>query len=278
MAEKTKTFESYCVGESNKMAYEVARSVAKKPFGGPYQFVYLHSESAFGKTHLIHAIYNEIINNYSDCRVFLITAFDFMKEMIEAIQNQELCEFQDKYNNQIDVLLIDDFDDIQNKSATQNELLHIYNEFYKQKKTIVFAGSRPPNKLSDPLINSKLKSRLLSCLSLPLGAPEADLKVGFIKQLKADLSVTLDQDVINYIAANCFSDMRTIQGALIKLSVYAHTFNMEILDVFTVDKILSEHRPELKKELKPEAKDSTGSLEFITEAFLDKVATITFKC
>ena len=157
-----KTFNTFIIGPSNNMAFVTMRAVAEEPSRpnkpGRYPSIYIYSNSGLGKTHLLHSVANKIFEDFPSLNLCLITAREFMKEMIESIQNNTLGLFQKKYSEKIDVLMIDDIHELENKHGTQNEFFHIFNELHNKGKQLIFTSDKPPKEIDG--IAERIRTRL----------------------------------------------------------------------------------------------------------------------
>ncbi len=231
------TFDTFVVGESNKLAYGTALAVAQNP-GKLYNPYFIYAKSGLGKTHLMHAIGNYIVNN-SDKKVLYISAEQFCVDYtaIMNIKNENniayLEAFREKYRN-IDVLMIDDIQFLENKTKTQIEFTNTFNTLYDNEKQIIIASDTSINDYKK--LEDRLKTRFRWGLTETINPPEVELKVNIIKnKLKLYSNYydfTLSNEVINYIASNCGSDIRNLENSLTRLHAYKATFHT---DEFTIE-------------------------------------------
>ncbi|MBT3583404.1 MAG: chromosomal replication initiator protein DnaA [Halobacteriovoraceae bacterium] len=227
LIDPNKTFDNFIVGPSNNMAFATVISVANNPGkSGKYPSLYVYSSSGLGKTHLLHAVANRIKENYPEFAVCLITARDFMKEMIEAIQIKQLAEFQKKYSETIDVLMIDDIHELKNKQGTQNEFFHIFNELHNKGKQLIFTSDKSPKEIDG--IEERVKTRLHWGLVLDIQKPDLETRIAILKRKAYELDLFLTDDVFNLIASSIKASIRELEGSLIKLSAFADVMNVEI--------------------------------------------------
>lgn len=222
-----KTFNCFVVGPSNNMAYATAKAVAKAPGkAGKYPSLYIYSDSGLGKTHLLHAVANEIIETFPALVVCLITARDFMKEMINAMQANNIAEFQKKYSEKIDVLMIDDIHELKNKKGTQNEFFHVFNELYNKGKQLIFTSDKPPKEIDG--IEERIITRLQWGLVIDIQRPDIETRIAILKKKAKELDLYLTDDVLNLIAGSVKNSIRELEGSLIKLSAFSEVMNVEI--------------------------------------------------
>lgn len=210
-------FDTFVVGPSNELAYAAAQAVTHRP-GQVYNPLFIYGGAGLGKTHLLHAIGNEI--RASNKRVSLIyqTADRFVNEFIYAIRFDKIHLFQAKYKD-VDVLLIDDIQFIAHKDQTQEAFFHIFNSLYDAHKQLVFSSDTYPQNLNG--IAERLRSRLESGLVTDIHAPSVETKVAILKK-KADLHrVTLTDDVAFFLASRVVSSVRALEGSLIHIIAVA---------------------------------------------------------
>ena len=221
------TFESFIVGNSNKFAYKAARVVAESP--GTYNPLFLYGESGVGKTHLMHAIGNYIIQN-TDKKVLYIASDKFVDEYTRIFRYSEksnfdrIDTFKDKYRN-VDVLMVDDIQFLSTAPKGQEEFFHTFNELHNANKQIIIASDRAVDDLNS--IENRLLTRLNWGLTANITTPDYDLRVSIIKNKLAfkEAANDLSMDVIEYIANNFDSDIRKLEGAITRVLAYASMFN-----------------------------------------------------
>ena len=221
------TFESFIVGDSNKFAYKAALVVAESP--GTYNPLFLYGESGVGKTHLMHAIGNYLIEN-TDKKVLYIASDKFVDEYTRIFRFSEknnydrIDTFKDKYRN-VDVLMIDDIQFLSTAPKGQEEFFHTFNELHAANKQIIIASDRSVDDLNS--IENRLLTRLNWGLTANITTPDYDLRVSIIKNKLAfkEAAEDIPSDVIEYIANNFDSDIRKLEGAITRVLAYASMFN-----------------------------------------------------
>ena len=221
------TFESFIVGNSNKFAYKAARVVAESP--GTYNPLFLYGESGVGKTHLMHAIGNYLIQN-TNKKVLYIASDKFVDEYTRIFRYSEknnydkIDTFKDKYRN-VDVLMIDDIQFLSTAPKGQEEFFHTFNELHNANKQIIIASDRSVDDLNS--IENRLLTRLNWGLTANITTPDYDLRVSIIKNKLAfkEAADDLSMDVIEYIANNFDSDIRKLEGAITRVLAYSSMFN-----------------------------------------------------
>ncbi|HIP61963.1 MAG TPA: chromosomal replication initiator protein DnaA [Sulfurovum sp.] len=221
------TFASFIVGGSNQFAYTTAKSVAEKP-GKQYNPLFLYGGVGLGKTHLLQAIGNyQIIEGK---KVIYTTLEQFMNKYISHVKSQTMDRFRDHFR-ECDLLLIDDIQFLSRKEQTQEELFHTFNELHNLDKQIVMTSDRQPKKIAG--LVDRLRSRFEMGLMADIQPPELETKVAIIEK-KCELDgITLNSEIINYIATNMGDNIREIEGTLIKLNAMSNMLNQEITLEFT---------------------------------------------
>ena len=224
---KEYTFESFIVGDSNKFAFKAARMLAEAP--GTYNPLFLYGESGVGKTHLMHAIGNYLIQN-TDKKVLYITSDKFVDEYTRIFRQSEknnfdrIDAFKEKYRN-VDVLIIDDIQFLSNAPKGQEEFFNTFNELHNANKQIIIASDRAVDDLNS--IENRLLTRLNGGLTANINTPDYDLRVSIIKnKLKFNEAASdISMDVIEYIANNFDSNIRQLEGAITRVLAYSSMFN-----------------------------------------------------
>ena len=221
------TFESFIVGGSNQFAYTTAKSVAEKP-GKQYNPLFLYGGVGLGKTHLLQAIGNyQIVEGK---KVIYTTLEQFMNKYISHVKSQTMDRFRDHFR-ECDLLLIDDIQFLSRKEQTQEELFHTFNELHNLDKQIVITSDRQPKKIAG--LVDRLRSRFEMGLMADIQPPELETKIAIIEK-KCELDgITLNSEIINYIATNMGDNIREIEGTLIKLNAMSSMLNQEITLEFT---------------------------------------------
>ena len=227
------TFETFVVGEANKLAYGTALSVAQNP-GKLYNPYFIFASSGLGKTHLMHAIGNYIVT-HSDKKVLYVKADQFLNDYLSIINsnnnNIEYLEaFRNKYRN-VDVLMIDDIQNLDNKAKTQLEFTNTFNELHDNGKQIIIASDKSLNDYK--FIEERLKTRFKWGLTEYINPPEFELKRNIIKNklIVNNFDFDLKDEIIDYIANNCGSDIRNLEGAVTRIAAYKSIFNLENINL-----------------------------------------------
>lgn len=228
--DKTKIFDNFIVGPSNNMAHAFSQAVSRDP-GKVYPQLYIHGNSGLGKTHLLHAMCNYINETRAHLKVCFTTANDFMSEMVLAIQgttgnSNKISEFRRKYTEMVDVLIIDDIHELKNKTRTQSEFFYIFNELQSKGKQLVFTSDKTPKEIAG--IEDRIRTRLSSALLIDIQQPDLETRIAILKKKAAEKDIFLDDDVINLIASCIKSNVRELEGNLVKLGAYSDLMNVDI--------------------------------------------------
>lgn len=211
------TFEKFVVGSCNQFAHAAAKAAAETP-GTTYNPLFIYGGVGLGKTHLMHAIGHSIKTRSPHMRVAYITSERFMNELINAIRFNKTPGFRDKYRS-IDVLLMDDVQFMAGKERTQEEFFHTFNALYNAQKQIIVTSDCPPREI--PTIEERLHSRFEWGLIADLEPPDLETKVAILKR-KADLDgIDLDDDIAMYVAGKVKSNVRELEGSLVRLVAIA---------------------------------------------------------
>jgi len=226
------TFDNFVVGTSNEYATAIAMSTAKYPGQEKNNPLFLYGASGLGKTHLMQAIGNEILKNDPEMNVVYVTSEHFTNDMIESIQQKDMGTFRQLYRN-VDVLLIDDIQFIENKQGIQEEFFHTFNDLYLNNKQIVLTSDRMPKDLVT--IEERLKTRFEWGLNIDITKPDYETRVAILKKKAESQNVYISEDVLSYIAERIDSNVRELEGALLKIISYAgiknSSVNMEIAEI-----------------------------------------------
>lgn len=218
------TFDSFVVGSSNQFAHAAALAVAERP-SKAYNPLFMYGGVGLGKTHLMHAIGHEIKRRNRNLRLTYISTEKFTNEMINAIRYDKLLSFRERYRNS-DVLLIDDIQFIAGKERTQEEFFHTFNSLYDTHKQIIISADCPPREI--PTLEERLHSRFEWGLIADIQPPDLETKVAIIKKKAERQGIELPDNVALYIASKIKSNIRELEGALVRLVAYGSLTGSEI--------------------------------------------------
>jgi chromosomal replication initiator protein len=218
------TFTNFIVGSANRLAHAASLSVAERP-GHAYNPLFLYGGVGLGKTHLMHAIGNQVIAKFPRKRVVYATSEKFTNEFITSIQQGKIDDFRARYRR-IDLLLIDDIQFIADKERTQEEFFHTFNAIHEDGKQIVLSSDRPPKAILT--LEERLRSRFEWGLIADLTAPDLETRIAILRAKSEEGAVPITSDVIEFIARKVVSNIRELEGALNRIVAYASMGAMPI--------------------------------------------------
>ncbi len=241
------TFDQFVVGKNNNFAYSAAKAVAESP-GYTYNPLFIYGESGMGKTHLMQAIGNFVLEEGRNCSIHYTTSEEFTNEMIDSIRGNKMPEFRAKFRK-VDLLLVDDIHFLSRKEGTQEEFFHTFNTLFEARKQIVLTSDRPPKDIPD--LEKRLVTRFESGLLCDLKNPDFETRVAILRKKSEPDNIDLNDEVFNYIGEHISSSVRALEGSLIRILAYAsyNKIKLEDISVDEVRKILSDMISEAKKDI-----------------------------
>ena len=225
------TFDTFIVGSSNQFAHAACRAVAEAP-SRSYNPLFIYGGVGLGKTHLMHAVGQYVLQHDRDLKLTYISSERFMNEMINAVRYDRVLDFRERYRS-VDVLLVDDIQFLAGKEGTQTEFFHTFNALYDSQKQIVLSSDCPPHEI--PSLEERLRSRFEWGLIADIQSPDLETKVAILKKKAEAEAVPLPDNVAMYIAGRIKSNVRELEGSLIRLIAYASLTGQEISLPLTQD-------------------------------------------
>lgn len=262
------TFESFVVGENSNFAFNAATAVSELP-GTSYNPLLIYGGVGLGKTHLMHAIGNRILERHPDLRIICVTAEDFTNEFIKTIHDRTTNDFKNKYRN-IDVLLIDDIHFFQSKHGVQEELFHTFNALYDANKQLVFTCDRPATELKD--FSERLKSRFMMGLKTDLTTPGFETRAAIIRKKLELYRRGFKEDVVNLIAKSIETNVRDLDSCINQIIAYA-----DLIKVEPTFEIAQNVIKQLTNSFKPPAIDVSSIIKTVADYYKLSIADLRGK-
>ncbi len=232
-------FETFVIGASNRFAHAAAVAVAEAP-AKAYNPLFIYGESGLGKTHLLHAIGAYAKELYGSVRVRYVSSEEFTNDFINSIRDDKAAVFKQRYRD-LDILLVDDIQFLENKEATQEEFFHTFNTLYNANKQIVISSDRPPKQLTT--LEDRLRSRFEWGLITDIQPPELETRIAILRKKAAQDKLNAPDDVLEYIASKISSNIRELEGALIRVTAFA-SLNRQPVDLGLAEIVLKDLIPD----------------------------------
>jgi chromosomal replication initiator protein len=232
-------FETFVIGSSNRFAHAAAVAVAEAP-GKAYNPLLIYGDSGLGKTHLLHAIGHYVRSLYSGARVRYVSSEEFTNDFINAIRDDRAASFQRQYRD-VDVLLIDDIQFLEGKIQTQEEFFHTFNTLHNANKQLVITSDRPPKRLE--ALEDRLRNRFEWGLITDVQPPDLETRIAILRKKAATEKLTAPPDVLEFIASKIHTNIRELEGALIRATAFA-SLNRQPVDLTLAEIVLKDLLPE----------------------------------
>jgi chromosomal replication initiator protein len=214
------TFDTFVIASSNRFAHAAAQSVAESP-AQSYNPLFIYGDAGLGKTHLLHAIGNYVLENFTGRHVRYLTTETYMNEFVDAIRTNATTAFKRRYR-ECDVLLIDDVQFMERKESLQEEFFHTFNSLYGASKQIVLTSDRPPKSIAT--LEDRLRSRFLSGLITIVQPPDLETRLAILQAKAEHEQVNVPDDVLDFIATHVKDNIRELEGALIRVTAFASLY------------------------------------------------------
>ena len=256
------TFDTFIVGGNNDVAHAASLKVAEAP-GHTYNPLFIYGGAGLGKTHLMHAIANYIMDHDNTKKVMYVTSETFTNEIVDAIRDSKKehstarQEFRNKYRN-TDVLLIDDIQFIEGKESTQLEFFHTFNHLYESQKQIIISSDKHPSTMTT--LEERLRSRFEMGLTVDIKAPDYETRMAILRKKVAEENINIDDSILDYIANNIVSNIRELQGAITKVIAFANLCDKKITMELSREALADMINPNTNRQV---------TIEYITETVAD---------
>ena len=229
------TFDNFVVGSGNQLAHAASIAVANAP-GRAYNPLFVYGETGLGKTHLMHAVAHQMLNNNPNAHIAYVSTEKFTNEFIHAIREKKLAKFRKYYRN-VDALLVDDIHFLSGKEGTQEEFFHTFNDLFESGRQIFLASDRPANEIER--LENRLVSRFQWGLVTDIQAPDFETRVAILRKKAAAMRLKMDDDVMEFLAERVSRNVRRMEGALTRIASYNSLIDQS-LDLEAVERLLSD--------------------------------------
>jgi len=230
-------FSNFVVGPNNQLTYAASYAISEN-LGKAYNPLFIYGGVGLGKTHILHAIGNHIKEKNPKTKVLYISSEEFTNELINSIQYKKMTQFRNKFR-ELDCLLIDDIQFISKKERTEEEFFHTFNALYENQKQIVITSDKPPSEIKE--IEDRLKSRFNWGLIVDIQPPELETRMAIIRKKAENYNLNLSDDIVEFLAKNFETNVREIEGVIVKINAYSslfkQTINIEFVETILQDVI-----------------------------------------
>jgi chromosomal replication initiator protein len=251
-------FDTFVIGNGNRFAHAACLAVAEAP-AKAYNPLFIYGGVGLGKTHLMHAIGHYILEQNPKIKVVYVSSEKFTNELINSIKDDKTVEFRNKYRN-IDVLLVDDIQFLTNKERTQEEFFHTFNALHEANRQIIISSDRPPKEI--PTLEDRLRSRFEWGLIADIQPPDFETRIAILKKKAETENLDVPDDVFSYIASKIDTNIRELEGALIRVIAYSSLTNNEI----NID-LATEALKDILPTLKPKQITSDLIIDVVSDYF-----------
>ena len=229
------TFQNLVVGSGNQLSHAASMAVANAP-GRAYNPLFVYGETGLGKTHMMHAVAHQMLVNNPNARIAYVSTEKFTNEFIHAIRENKLTKFR-KYYRTVDALLVDDIHFLSGKESTQEEFFHTFNDLFESGRQIILASDRPANEIER--LENRLISRFQWGLVTDIQAPDFETRVAILRNKAAAMNISLDPEIMNFLAERVSRNVRRMEGALTRIASYDSLIDQK-LNLEAVERLLSD--------------------------------------
>jgi chromosomal replication initiator protein len=259
------TFESFIVGPFNEVAYAASQAVVKNP-GMNYNPLYIYGGTGLGKTHLIQAIGNHIKRQNESKKIFYLTSETFSTDYINSVINNKVNQFKEKYRK-YDVIIMDDVQFFSNKDKTQEELFHLFNNFYENNKQIIFSSDKPPKYIQN--LEERLRSRFEGGMIVDIARPDYESRLAILRSKVKNNNLQISDEVLEYLASVVQDSIRELEGALNSVICQSQAKNKNLT--------VSEVKILIKNSIKPQKTVSVKEVINVISNFYNVEEKILFE-